>query len=79
MVQFPFVVFQIQHLPDSPLIYVYGGHLELQNGDREFFFFSLSFYITFKMLNLCLSTILKKNSSSPGFPLKGFNNNIHRK
>ena len=50
MVQFPYVVFEIQHLADAPLIYVYGGHLELQNGDREFFF-SLSFYISFKMIS----------------------------
>ena len=41
MVQFPFVVFEIQHLADAPLIYVYGGHLEFQNGDREFFIFFL--------------------------------------
>ena len=52
MVQFPFVVFQIQHLADAPLIYVYGGHPEFQNDDREFFmFFSLSFYIPFKMIS----------------------------
>ena len=53
MVQFPFVVFEIQHLADAPLIYVYGGHLEFQNGDRELFiFFSLSFDISFKMISL---------------------------
>ena len=51
MVQFPFVVFQTQYLADAPLIYVYGGHLEFQNGDREFFFLSLSFYIPFKMIS----------------------------
>ena len=51
MVQFPFVVFEIQYLADAPLIYVYGGHLEFQNGDREFFF-SLSFDISFKMISL---------------------------
>ena len=52
MVQFPFVVFEIQHLADAPLIYVYGGHLEFQNDDRDFFFFSLSFDISFKMISL---------------------------
>ena len=41
MVQFPFVAFEIQHLADAPLIYVYGGHLEFQNGDQEFFIFFL--------------------------------------
>ena len=50
MVQFSFVVFEIQHLADAPLIYVYGGHLEFQNGDREFF--SLSFDISFKVISL---------------------------
>ena len=50
MVQFPFVVFQIQHLTDAPLIYGYDGHLEFQNSDREFFFFFVFTYLS-KMIS----------------------------